>query len=72
MFFANKEDVENCKIIVRKEICERSLFQLEDVIDDIVQEIMNITYSKGGDYKENTLTAFTKLYFDNEFYNKLL
>lgn len=60
-----------CKEIVEKEIQERKLENLAEKLDKIVEAVLNITYSKGGDYSASTLQAFAETYFEFEMYKKL-
>lgn len=55
---ANEDDFENIKKIV-------SEFTNNDKnLDESTLEIMNIAYSTGGDYSDETLLAYVKAYFE--------
>ena len=55
---ANEDDFENIKKIV-------SEFTNDDKnLDEATLEIMNIAYSTGGDYSDETLLAYVKAYFE--------
>ena len=55
---ANEDDFENIKKIV-------SEFTNNDKnLDESTLEIMNIVYSTGGDYSDETLLAYVKAYFE--------
>ena len=55
---ANEDDFENIKKIV-------SEFTNNDKnLDESTLEIMNIVYSTGGDYLDETLLAYVKAYFE--------
>ena len=55
---ANEDDFENIKKIV-------SEFTNNDKnLDESTLEIMNIVYSTGGDYSDETLVAYVKAYFE--------
>ena len=55
---ANEDDFENIKKIV-------SEFTNNDKnVDESTLEIMNIVYSTGGDYSDETLLAYVKAYFE--------
>lgn len=55
---ANEDDFENIKKIV-------SEFTNNDKnLDEATLEIMNIAYSTGGDYSDETLLAYVKAYFE--------
>ncbi|SHI86577.1 hypothetical protein SAMN02745751_01246 [Dethiosulfatibacter aminovorans DSM 17477] len=72
MLYSNKDDIKNCKEIVRSEIKNRGLDQLNGIIEIIVEDIMNITYAKGGGYSKDTLKSFAEVYFDEYMYSNLL
>ena len=42
----------------------------ENYIRQIVEDIMNISYSIGGDYSRSVITKITTTYFEREFYKK--
>lgn len=55
---SNEDDFENIKKIV-------SEFTNNDKnLDESTLEIMNIVYSTGGDYSDETLLAYVKAYFE--------
>ena len=55
---ANEDDFKKCKKIV-------SEFTNNDKnLDESTLEIMNIVYSTGGDYSDETLLAYVKAYFE--------
>ena len=55
---ANEDDFENIKKIV-------SEFTNNDKnLDEVTLKIMNIAYSTGGDYSDETLLAYVKAYFE--------
>ena len=55
---ANEDDFENIKKIV-------SEFTNNDKnLEESTLEIMNIVYSTGGDYSDETLLAYVKAYFE--------
>lgn len=70
--YEKKSDIDRCRLIVKKEIKVRELRILEKLVDVISDEILNISYSKGGDYSDSTLSAFASVYFDNALYKKYL
>ena len=54
---ANEDNFKKCKKIV-------SEFTNDDKnLDEATLEIMNIAYSTGGDYSDETLLAYVKAYF---------
>ena len=61
---ANEDDFENIKKIV-------SEFTNNDKnLDESTLEIMNIVYSTGGDYSDETLLAYVKAYFEMDGTNQ--
>ena len=55
---ANEDNFKKCKKIV-------SEFTNDDKnLDEVTLKIMNIAYSTGGDYSEETLLAYVKAYFE--------
>lgn len=63
---ANEDDFENIKKIV-------SEFTNNDKnLDEVTLEIMNIAYSTGGDYSDETLLAYVKAYFEMNSTNRKL
>ena len=55
---ANEDNFKKCKKIV-------SEFTNDDKnLDEVTLEIMNIAYSTGGDYSDETLLAYLKAYFE--------
>ena len=55
---ANEDDFENIKKIVSE------FTNNEKNLDESTLEIMNIVYSTGGDYSDETLLAYVKAYFE--------
>ena len=55
---ANEDNFKKCKKIV-------SEFTNDDKnLDEVTLKIMNIVYSTGGDYSDETLLAYVKAYFE--------
>ena len=55
---ANEDDFENIKKIVSE------FTNNYKNLDESTLEIMNIVYSTGGDYSDETLLAYVKAYFE--------
>ena len=70
MIYASKEDIESCKIIILDELKKRDLSKLNSIVDKLVEDVMNVVYSKGGDYSVKTIKSFAETYFDVEMYKK--
>ena len=50
MLFSSANDYKRCTEIVRKELSQRNICVSDDVLDKITEDVMNITYAKGGSY----------------------
>ncbi|MBI9015485.1 MAG: hypothetical protein JEZ08_24840 [Clostridiales bacterium] len=72
MMFVKESDKVRCSSIVLNEIETLDLQVLKNFIKEISEEILNISYSKGGDYTESMLSAFAAGYFGKEMYKKYL
>ncbi len=70
--YATKEDFATCKMIIIDELNKRNLLKFISNVDNIVEDILNIVYSKGGDYSDKTIKSFVETYFDVEIYKKFL
>jgi len=70
MLYAQKEDIERCNKIVEEELKRREIKVDEDIIKKITEDIMNISYSTGGDYSYDVLKSYTEEYFKEENYKK--
>lgn len=55
---ATKDDFEKCKTIVAK------LTNDNNNSDEVILKIMNISYSTGGSYSDETLCTYAKAYFE--------
>lgn len=72
MIFSDKNDVSRCIEIVRKKLAERNVSVNEEVLKKITEDIMNISYSKGGDYSDGIIRSFAEVYIKERFYKKFL
>ena len=50
----------------------RNLCVSDDVLDKITEDVMNITYAKGGSYSYDIVQCFAETYVKEEFYKKFL
>ena len=55
---ASENDFEKCKIIVAKLIAD------DENLDEVTLKIMEIAYSTGGGYSNESLLTYAKTYFD--------
>lgn len=53
---ANMEDFKRCKEVIK------DIKKEDSNLDEITLKIMNISYSKGGDYSEKTILEYAKAY----------
>ncbi len=72
MFFADTKDIFRCTEIVREELKRKNINVDEEVLNKITVDIMNISYSKGGDYSNEIIRSFAETYIEEEFYKKFL
>lgn len=70
MIFSNKDDVSRSIETVKKELNKRNISVEEKILIEIVKDIMNISYSKGGDYSEKVICNFARVYIEEELYKK--
>lgn len=72
MIFAEQNDIFRCTEIVRDELTKKNIKVDEDVLNKITVDIMNISYSKGGDYSNEIIRSFAETYIEEGFYKKFL
>lgn len=72
MLFSNDSDYKRCTEIVRKELSKRNVSVSNDTLDKITEDVMNISYAKGGSYSSNIVQCFAETYVEEEFYKKFL
>ncbi len=72
MLFSNDSDYKRCVEIVRRELSKRNVCVSEDTLDKITEDVMNITYAKGGSYLSDIVQCFAETYVEEEFYKKFL
>lgn len=72
MIFASKEDVSRCTLIVKEQLGKRGVGVADDIFKKITEDIMNISYSKGGDYSDKIIRSFAETYIEEGFYEKYL
>ena len=71
MIYATDEDVNRCLSIVKEELDKQGLKLESSKILEVTKDIMNISYSKGGDYSEKTISSFAETYIEEELYKFL-
>lgn len=69
--FLEDDDLRICTQFVRKEMSKKRVTVNEDILKEITQDIMNITYAKGGGTRDD-FQGFAKGYIEHELYKKIL
>lgn len=72
MVFIDMNNIRNCTEIVRKELLKRDVNVNDEILNKITLEVMNISYSKGGDYSEEIIQSFAETYVEEGFYKKFI
>ena len=67
MLFSSANDYKRCTEIVRKELSQRNICVSDDVLDKITEDVMNITYAKGGSYSYDIVQCFAKHMWKKSF-----
>jgi hypothetical protein len=71
MLYATEKDINRCQGIVEEQLKKKSIICKENrVIRDITIDIINISYSKGGDYSNLIIETFTESYIEKKMYEK--
>lgn len=72
MVFTDSKDIRNCTEIVKKELLKNKVNVNDDILNKITLDVMNISYSKGGDYSEKIIQSFAETYVEEGFYKKFI
>ncbi|MGB8454719.1 MAG: hypothetical protein WCD89_20615 [Anaerocolumna sp.] len=72
MIYANSNDIIRCTEIVRKELLKNNVNVNEEVLNKITLDVMNISYSKGGDYSDKIIQSFAETYVEKRHYIKFM
>jgi hypothetical protein len=72
MVFADVEDIRNCTGVVRKELLKHNVTVNDEILNKITLDVMNISYSKGGDYSDKIIQSFAETYVEKGFYKKFI
>jgi len=70
--FYTEEDIKRCYKIVNNELRKHNIVLDEEVIKKITTDIMNISYSKGGDYSNDVIQSFAEAYIADRLYKKFI
>ena len=72
MLYATDKEIDMCKIMVKEELELRNLLKYKDKIDMIVEAVLNIIYSKGGDYSSAMIKSVVDTYFNYKMHIKII
>lgn len=72
MLYANEKDIKRCQSSVREMLKNKEINLSEEIIKKVTRDIMNISYSTGGDYSDSVITSYTKSYIEKMMYQKFL
>ena len=68
----NDRDVRRCMAIVRNELIKKNISVTNNILEKITKDIMNISYSKGGDYSDTIIQRYAETYIEKGFYKEYL
>jgi hypothetical protein len=71
MIYADDEDIKRCFKIINNELKKQNVVLNEELIKKITIDVMNISYSKGGDYSNDVIKSFAEVYIEDGLYKKL-
>jgi len=72
MIFSNTNDINRCTEIVKNELIRCNVNVSEEILNKITGDIMDISYSKGGDYSDKIIQSFAETYVEKQLYKKFL
>ncbi len=72
MLFSQKDDFSRCSEIVRKKLQEKNIVVEDVVLKRITEDVMNISYAKGGDYSREIIYSFANSYVEHGLYKKYI
>ena len=72
MLFSQEDDFSRCSEIVRKGLQGKNIVVKDAVLKKITEDIMNISYAKGGDYSREIIYSFANTYIEHGLYKKYL
>jgi len=72
VIFSDENDILRCTEIVKDELTKKNINVDEVVMNKITLDIMNISYSKGGDYSNDIIQSFAETYVEEGSYKKFL
>jgi hypothetical protein len=66
MLFSNEKDYERCKAIIKKELEKRQIMVNEAALIEKKKNVMNISYSIGGDYSDHIIQSIAETYIESD------
>ncbi len=72
MLFSKKDDFNRCSEIVKKKLQRKNIDVNDAELKKITENIMNISYAKGGDYSREIIDSFADTYIEHGLYKKYL
>lgn len=70
--YATYSDIKRCSNNIKKFMDKEVIKNTEEQLILITIDIMNISYSHGGDYSDDIISKFSEGYFDSKLYSKYL
>ncbi len=72
MQFSKRDDFNRCSEIVRKKLQGKNIVVKDAELKRITEDIMNISYAKGGDYSGEIIDSFADTYIEHGLYKTIL
>ncbi len=72
MQFSKRDDFNRCSEIVRKKLQGKNIVVKDAELKRITEDIMNISYAKGGDYSREIIGSFADTYIEHGLYKTIL
>ncbi len=72
MQFSKRDDFNRCSEIVRKKLQGKNIVVKDAELKRITEDIMNISYAKGGDYSREIIDSFADTYIEHGLYKTIL
>lgn len=72
MQFVQEGDVERCMGIVKELLTKENVSVDYNTLKEITVDIMNISYSKGGDYSDKIISSYAETYIEHGFYKQFI
>lgn len=72
MLFSKKDDFNRCSEIVKKKLQGKNIVVKDAELKRITEDIMNISYAKGGDYSREIIDSFADTYIEHGLYKSIL